>query len=295
MLAVAATTLPWEGDLWAYELKWDGYRTIATVTDGQLRLTSRRGLDVTAKYPEIGGLAAALGVDAVLDGELVVLDDEGRPRFEALQRHERNAVFMAFDLLAVDGRDVTALPWRDRRALLERLGLTGTAWQTPPVVIGDRDAMLATATELGFEGVVAKRVDAPYRPGQRSSEWRKLKLTCEQELVVGGWLPGEGRLAATMGALLVGYYDTAGNQLQFAGRVGTGFTDEQRDQFVQQLSRRDTSPFANPPPLPIAVWVEPSVVVQVRFTEWTRDGLLRQPIFLGIRDDKDSSHVRRET
>ncbi len=294
MLAVPARTLPEDGDAWAYELKWDGYRTITTVERGRLRLTSRRALDVTAKYPEVAGIVDALGgLDAILDGELVVLDDDGRPSFQELQRHDRAAVLMLFDVLDLDGRDVTSLPWRERRALLERLALAGSNWQTPAAVIGDGAAMLATARELGMEGVIAKRVDSPYRPGRRSSEWRKVKITCEQEFVVGGWTPGEGRLANTLGSFLVGYYD--GGELRYAGRVGSGLTDKQRDDFARSLRRRKTSPFVSTPRIKDAVWVEPTTVIQVKFTEWTDEGILRQPTFLGVRDDKLASEVVRET
>lgn len=294
MLAVPTEALPTDGDTWAYELKWDGYRTIASVERGTLRLASRRGLDATGKYPEVAGLVDALGgLDAVLDGELVVLDDAGRPSFQAIQRHERAAVLILFDVLSLDGRDVMPLPWRERRALLDRLALSGPSWQTPRAVVGDPEAMLNTARDLKFEGVIAKRVDSPYRPGRRSSEWRKLKLTCGQELVVGGWLPGEGRLADTLGSFLVGYYD--GDDLAYAGRVGSGLKDTQRDQFARSLQRRDTSPFTNTPRIKNAIWVEPTLVIQVKFTEWTDEGILRQPTFAGVRDDKMPTEVVRET
>jgi bifunctional non-homologous end joining protein LigD len=295
MLAVPTEVLPVDGDRWAYELKWDGYRAIVTVEGGELRITSRRRLDSTARYPELAGIVDALGgIDAVLDGELVVLDDAGRPSFQAIQQHERAAVLILFDVLALDGRDVTARPWIERRALLERLALSGPAWQTPPVVVGDGAAMEATARELRFEGVVAKRVDSPYRPGKRSSEWRKLKLVCRQELVVGGWIPGEGRLSDTLGSFLVGYY--ADGALVYAGRVGSGLTDDQRDHFARTLRRRDTPPFVGTPPrLKRVVWVEPELVVEAKFTEWTDEGIMRQPTFLGVRDDKLPTEVVRET
>jgi bifunctional non-homologous end joining protein LigD len=293
MLAVPVEHLP-EGDDWAYELKWDGYRTITTVDKGKLRLTSRRGLDATAKYPEVAGIVEALGgLDAILDGELVVLDDEGRPSFQAIQQHERGAVLMLFDVLELDGRDVMALPWHERRALLERLKLSGSNWQTPRAVVGDSDAMLTTARELKFEGVVAKRIESPYRPGKRSSEWRKFKLSCAQEFVVGGWLPGNGRLADTLGSFFVGYYEDGA--LRYAGRVGSGLKDAQRDELARSLKQRDTSPFVNPPRVKNAVWVEPTLVIQVKFTEWTDEGILRQPTFVGMRDDKLPTDVVRET
>jgi bifunctional non-homologous end joining protein LigD len=150
-----------------------------------------------------------------------------------------------------------------------------------------------TARALGLEGVVAKRVDSPYTPGKRSSAWRKVRFTLRQELVVGGWLPGDGRLADTVGSLLVGYYD--GDALVYAGRVGSGLDDRARDALARLLVRRGTPPFAPPVPrLPDAVWVEPDVVAEVRFSEWTTDGVLRQPVFLGLRDDKPPRDVVRE-
>jgi len=295
MLATACADPP-RGPEWAYEMKWDGYRAIVGIRNGRLRIESRRGNDVTAKYPELAPLAEAVPVDdVVLDGELVVLNDDGRPSFHAIQQHQRAASYMIFDVLRLDGRDVTALPWRDRRALLERLALSGPTWQTPPVVEGDADVALETATRLGLEGIVAKRIDAPYRPGKRTTAWQKVKLTNRQELVVGGWLPGERRLSGTVGSLLVGYYDAPGGSLHYAGRVGSGLDDALRDALKEQLVVRDTSPFVDTPRrLPGPVWVEPDVVVEVKFTEWTADGVLRQPVFLGLRTDKDPRDVVRE-
>lgn len=296
MLAVPDDHLPDDGDRWAYEMKWDGYRAIAEVADGGIRVVSRRGNDFTARYPELADLPAALGsLDVVLDGELVVLDEHGVPSFQAIQEHLRTVVLMCFDVLRVDGRDVMALEWRERRQLLERLGLANDRCQTPPVVIGDGARMWEAAERLGMEGVVAKRVESPYRPGKRSSDWVKVRRLVGQELVVGGWLPGERRLAATMGALLLGYHDGPGGPLVYAGRVGTGFSDALRDELVARLVPRDDSPFVDAPRVKAAVWVEPDVVVEVRFTEWTREGILRQPVFLGVRDDKDPGDVVRET
>jgi bifunctional non-homologous end joining protein LigD len=142
---------------------------------------------------------------------------------------------------------------------------------------------------------VAKRLDSPYLPGKRSSAWRKIKITLGQELVIGGWMPGEGRLADSLGSVLVGYHDGVGGPLRYAGRVGSGFTDQSRDALKRGLVERATSPFDPAPRIKRAVWVEPDCVAQVRFTEWTSDAILRQPVFLGLRDDKDPSDVIRET
>jgi bifunctional non-homologous end joining protein LigD len=296
MLATPSEELPRDGDQWVYEMKWDGYRAIVEIAGGAVRIVSRRGNDVTARYPELSGLPDALGgLDAVLDGELVVLDEHGRPSFQAIQQHEAPAVLLIFDLLRLDGQDTMALPWTERRALLERLALDSERWQTSPSVVGDADRMRAAAVELGMEGVMAKRVDSPYRPGKRSADWRKVRFALRQELVIGGWLPGEGRLAGTIGSLLVGYHDGSGGALRYAGRVGSGLTDALRADLLTRLTPRDASPFTNPPRVRDIAWVEPHLVAEVRFSEWTTDGVLRQPVFLGLRDDKDPNDVVRET
>jgi bifunctional non-homologous end joining protein LigD len=276
-------------------MKWDGYRAIVEARGGRLRIASRRGLDATARYPELQPLAEASPVDdLVVDGELVVLDDRGRPSFAAIQQHRDPATLMIFDVLRIDGRDVTSLAWAERRQLLERLDLRGPTWQTPAVVTGDADAALATAAHLELEGIVAKRVDSPYRPGRRTTAWLKVKIRNHQELVVGGWLPGEGRLSGTVGSLLVGYHEQPFDEsLVYAGRVGSGLDDALRDALATQLVARPTSPFRATPPKVRAVWVEPDVVAEVEFTEWTADGVLRQPVFLGLRADKDPREVTR--
>jgi bifunctional non-homologous end joining protein LigD len=294
MLAVASDDLPTDDESWAYEMKWDGYRAIVGFGGGRMRITSRRGNDVTARYPELDGLAAAVGIDAILDGELVVLDERGHASFQAIQRHLAPAVFVCFDILSLDGRDVTGLRWQERRPLLERLGLSGERWQTSPVTMGDGARARAAAEDLEFEGVVCKRLDSPYLPGRRSTAWRKVKATKGQELVIGGWLPGAGRLADTLGSVLVGYHDGVGGPLHYAGRVGSGFTDDDRDAMRRTLRRRESSPFDPAPRIKEAVWVEPDCVAQVKFTEWTSDGILRQPVFLGLRDDKDPNDILRE-
>lgn len=291
-----------------YEFKWDGARVIA-ITDGvRLLLTSRRGEDVTARYPELAGLPAALGRVAVLDGEVVALDG-GRPSFAAVQHRlqlsdpgriaraarERPVVLLIFDLLRLDGEDLTGLPYEERRARLSGLGLAGPRWQVPPSS-DDLDDALAAAHALGLEGVVAKRLGSRYLPGRRSNDWRKLKLTGRQEFVVGGWRPGRGGRAGRFGSLLVGYHDEVG-ALRYAGAVGTGFKDAEIERLQRLLDERrePSSPFADPVPHRDAVFVRPELVVEVRFLEWTRDGLLRAPSYLGQREDKDPADVGRGT
>ncbi|HZP27825.1 MAG TPA: non-homologous end-joining DNA ligase [Acidimicrobiia bacterium] len=310
MLAEAGT-LPPDDEHWAYEMKWDGVRALLDVTPSGVRITSRLGNDVTGRYPELQPLGGALApLRAVLDGEIVALDDSGRPSFGLLQNRmhadPRKAqqfalsmpvVLMLFDVLELDGNDVTALPYTERRALLERLHLAGANWQTPPVQVGGGRRVLDTAQRLGLEGIVAKRLDSPYVRGRRSAAWRKVKITAQQEFVVGGWIPGEGRLETTVGALVVGYYDGTGGPLRYAGRVGSGLDDATRDRYTATLRARPTCPFEPPPPAAVrrvARWVEPELVVEVRFTMWTTDDVLRNPVYLGERDDKDPAEVVRE-
>ncbi len=239
MLATPAANLPTDDAHWAYEMKWDGMRALVGVEQGTVWATSRAGNDATARFPELAGLGAALGdVDALLDGEVVALDDDGIPRFERLQPRmqagsaaavrlraaEQAVAYMVFDVLWLDGHSTCELPYTDRRRLLERLALAGDAWQTPPTAVAGGADVLAASRRLGLEGVVAKRLDSPYLPGKRADAWRKVKPTQGQELVVGGWLPGAGRLEGVLGSLLVGYHERRGDSgpLRFAGRVGSG-------------------------------------------------------------------------
>ncbi len=253
MLAVPSRQLPVDDGSWAYEMKWDGMRALVGIDGGDVWLTSRAGNDATGRFPEIAPIADALGsVDALLDGELVALDDHGVPSFERLQprmqAHGRTAVekgmatqpvvLMVFDVLWLAGHSTCELPYTERRTLLERLELAGPSWQTPPTTFGGGDDVLETSRALGLEGVVAKRVDSVYRPGRRSDAWRKVKTTLGQELVVGGWLPGAGRLEGQLGSLLVGHHDHEG--LQFAGRVGSGIDATARE-------RLDARARAHPP------------------------------------------------
>ena len=207
---------------------------------------------------------------------------------------------MVFDVLWLDGHSTCELPYTDRRTLLERLGLAGDAWQTPPTTVGGGDAVLAASRRLGLEGVVAKRLDSRYLPGKRADAWRKVKPTQGQELVVGGWLPGAGRLEGQLGSLLVGYHDRAGrpDALRFAGQRRLRDRRGQARRARSHASARSaasTSPFDATPRLPDPVWVEPEVVVEVAFHEWTSAGVLRAPRYRGLRDDKPAADVVRET
>lgn len=308
MLATSAPALP-SGDGWAFEMKWDGVRAFAVVERGGLRLLSRNGNDVTVAYPEVRALADQVGsIGAMLDGELVAVDDAGRASFQLLQSrmHLRDPVaieriartvpvaLVVFDVVWLDGSLVVDLSYRQRRGLLDDLALRGPAWQTPSYG-SDGDAAFATSLDLGFEGVVAKRLDSPYEPGRRSSSWRKVKHQRRQEFVVGGWVVGQGGRADRIGALLVGYFD-AGGELRYAGKVGTGFSDAELARLSGVLAAIETSnnPF-NDGGLPRdAYFVTPLLVAEVRFTEWTDRGRIRHPSYLGLRDDKRPEDVVRE-
>src|SRR4051812_4820601 len=272
-------SLPGEADdhHWAYEIKWDGYRTLAFVDPGALRLQSRRLLDVTAKYPEFGGLQDAMNAGrAVLDGEIVCFDDTGRPSFEALQRHDTQAVFHVFDVLSVDGSDTIGLPYEQRRELLAGLVEAGSNWLVPAHRIGDGAALVAATAERGLEGVMAKRLGSTYTPGKRTKEWRKIKNRIRAELVVGGFSAGSGNRAGSFGALLVGRTADDG-RLQFAGGVGTGFNQTTLDDLRRQLRALTTTtcPFDPRPPREYvrgATWVRPELHVEVELTEFTNVG-----------------------
>lgn len=295
---------------WAYEVKWDGMRIVAWIgAGGVVRLQSAMPREVTATFPELAGLAAATGGRrAVLDGEIVALDDGGRPSFGMLQHRmhvlapaevARRAAavpvaYQVFDLLSFDGTDAISLTYEDRRRLLEQLIEPGAQWSVPASHRQGGRVLLDRVTELGLEGLVAKRLDSTYQPGRRSPAWRKVKVRTHQEFVVGGWSPGEGRRSGRLAALLVGAHRDGA--LRFAGRVGTGFSDAELtrlDGLLRPLARPD-APFAQVPAdigRRPAFWVEPTVVVEVAYGEITADGILRHPAYIGQRTDKDAASV----
>ncbi|MGE3619059.1 MAG: non-homologous end-joining DNA ligase [Acidimicrobiia bacterium] len=302
------------GDGWSYEVKWDGMRALAFVEDGEVRIQSTNLLDVTSSWPELAGLAEALGPRPVLlDGEIVATGDDGRPSFGRLQQRmhvaaaaeaRRRAALVAvryvvFDLLQLGPHPLVDLPLAERRRLLGELVEPGPAWTCSPAY-PDGEALLDAARAQGLEGVVAKRDDSPYLPGRRTRTWLKVKVRRRQELVVGGWVPGEGRRAEGLGALLVGYHEPGGGPLRFAGGVGTGFSDGDLDRLARLLAplATDRPPFE---PVPTRTelrrpprWVRPELVAEVEFGEWSDGGKLRHPSFLGLRNDKDPADVVRE-
>jgi bifunctional non-homologous end joining protein LigD len=304
--------LPRDDERWAFEIKWDGVRAICHSEPGRLRLHSRNLLEITARYPEIARLNRALSHHrAVLDGEVVALDGEGRPDFGTLQRRmhvasetavrrlarEAPVTYVIFDLLWLDGHSLMALPYEERRARLGELELDGgERWRVPDHVVGHGAQLLAATEEQGLEGVIAKRLDSPYEPGRRSASWVKVKNVHRQEFVIGGWVPGEGKRRERFGALLVGVREDDG--LRYVGRVGSGFSDSELDRLGTLLGplERGDSPFApGGPAIPRgAVFVEPELVAEVEFREWTQGGQLRAPVYKGLRDDKPSDLVVRE-
>jgi bifunctional non-homologous end joining protein LigD len=301
MLA-GAGDVPQPEQNWGFEIKWDGLRAIAYAPPGRLRLESRNLREITDTYPEVRGLLRDLGMrEAVLDGEIVAFDDTGRPSFERLQSrmHVTSAsavrrlaastpvVYAIFDLLYLDGRSLMQLPYTERRARLESLQLGGPAWRVPAAHPGQGTRLLQATKAQGLEGIVAKRLDSRYEPGRRTGAWVKVKHTLNQELVIGGWLPGEGRRSDRIGALLMGYHEDGA--FRYAGRVGTGFTDPTLADLAARLSplRRRTSPFTPTPKLPrSAVFVEPSIVAAIEFRQWTSDRVMRAPSYKGLREDK---------
>ncbi|MFJ8819163.1 non-homologous end-joining DNA ligase [Amycolatopsis thermoflava] len=304
---------PPEGERWAYEWKWDGMRAVVAVTPERVVAQSRNGRDVTASFPELQALPGLVTEPVLLDGELVTLDPLGRPDFGRLQARmglarPRPAVleshpveFYVFDLLHQGSQRLLAAPYEERRQRLSDLAL-----DTPPAVrvpahfrgseISGRE-LLGIADEQGLEGIVAKRLASPYTPGRRTRDWIKTPLRHTQEVIIGGWTPGEGRRTGTLGALLLGVYDDRG-RLLYAGHVGTGFTDRALDEMRDRLApfTRASSPFAVPVPGPYARnarWVEPVLVGEVQHRQWTSDGRLRHPSWRGLRPDRDPGEVIR--
>jgi bifunctional non-homologous end joining protein LigD len=313
MKAKLVDSMPTGGG-WIYEIKFDGYRAIALCGGSEMRILSRNQKDLGGKFPEVKDSIAALDIqDAIIDGEIVALDEKGRSSFQLLQGFDMGQerppiVFYAFGLLRLNGQDLQGLPIEERKAKLEEL------LKKPPRMIRysasftkDIPELLDRARSLGLEGLIGKRAGSRYEPGKRSGAWIKIKLHLEQEFVIGGYTEPEGS-RKYFGALLVGFYE--GQNFKFAGRVGTGFSEKLLSSLFSELNkiRIETCPFYNlpavgrsrwdqglsPAEMKRCHWVKPVMVCQIKFTEWTRDDRLRQPVFLGIREDKRATEVVRE-
>lgn len=297
MLATHGSVARLDPSQWAFEGKWDGYRLLVEAEHGRLRLRARSGRDVTGEYPQLPFPAADLAEHhLVLDGELVALDDDGVPSFAAMQNSARSTrlAFWAFDLLYLDGRPLLRVAYRDRRRLLETLA-RGTDLVVKDLLTPDGAKALEQSRKLGWEGVIAKKWDSPYQAGRRSTAWVKEKYWRTQEVVIGGWRAGEGARGGGIGSLLMGIPE-GDDGLRFVGRVGTGFTERQLAALKKMLAplRAGESPFGAPLPAPDAkgvTFVEPTVVGEVRFSERTADGRLRQPSWRGLRPDKTPDEV----
>lgn len=296
-----------EGDAWVYELKLDGYRTQAIRDGAGVRLLSRRGKDLTKKYPLVSrDLQQAIKIGSALDGELVAFDNEGQPSFNALQNATSGTqiVFFAFDILVSEGKDVKTLPLRKRKKLLESILKPSDRVQLSVHFGGRLPRFLEGVKKVGGEGVVAKRVDSCYEPGRRSGSWSKMRINIGQEFVIGGFTPGSNGIDA----LIVGYYE--GRKLIYAARVRAGLVPASRRELYEKLKPLivQACPFINLPEgtsgrwgqgltagkMKECIWVKPIVVANFEFLEWTDSNHVRHIKFVGIRSDKDATRVVRE-
>jgi bifunctional non-homologous end joining protein LigD len=300
MLATLDTHIP-HGSDWAHEVKFDGFRALAYVRGGECKLVSRNENDLTGRFPEVAKaiVKAVKSPNAVVDGEICRLNAEGQSSFSELQQGTGPLVFYAFDLLELDGVPHVDEPLHERKKRLRALldGRVKTVAYSEE--FDDGDALFAAAQERGLEGIISKRTSSAYKVGKRTRDWLKIKTENNEEFVVAGYTRGAGRRAGTFGSLVLGVNE--GDQLRYVGNVGTGFNDKEIARLLKLLKplHRDTSPFAVTPKMPRVrkgdvQWVDPQLVAQVRFGEWTHDNHLRHPAYLGIREDKEAGEVTRE-
>ncbi len=320
MLAKASSQLPLPDQKYGFEFKWDGVRALAFWDGRKIRLLSRSGRDISHEFPELQTLGLSLGKGvAILDGEIVALDAKGSPKFELLQSRlglslesaqrkaaEISVTYMIFDLLHLNGDDLSLRPFTERRAALDDLNPVGAHWRVSPYRAGGGATFLDTSRNFKLEGIVAKRLDSIYEAGKRTGAWLKIKNQHRAEFLIGGWLPGEGRRQDTIGSILVGYYDLprelaeqrhARQRLLFAGKVGTGFSDAMLEKLKGMLKplHLRTCPFEPSAQLPRgAQYCKPELIGEFEFTEWTQLNSLRHPSFKGLRNDKDPRDVVRD-
>ena len=300
MLATLTEAVP-TGDEWLHEVKWDGYRAIVTIAGGEAELTSRKGNSLTARFESVARavVQAVKTPDCVLDGEVCALDENGRASFSAMQQGSGPLVLYLFDVLEVEGEPVVDLPLTERHKRLEALLDKRNRTVRLSDTFDDGHALLEAVSAQQLEGVLSKRADSTYEPGHRSRNWLKVKTQGRQELVIVGYTKGQGRRASGFGSLVLAVHEDGG--LRWAGNVGTGFDEAEINRLLDALKplRRDECPFAEVPKMPKVrkgdvVWVEPSLVAEIRFAEWTHDGRLRAPVYVGLREDKEASDVHRE-
>jgi bifunctional non-homologous end joining protein LigD len=312
--------LPIDDNQYSFEIKWDGIRAILYYTTGQIMITSRNLKDITKQYPELQQLGEMLdGQQVIIDGEIIAFDKKGHPSFSLLQQRmglnsptviknkmlEIPVTYIIFDILHFNQRSLVHLSYTERRHILEKLNLAGTNWQTPAYQQGSGKEILTAVSALELEGIVAKRLTSSYTPGKRSEDWLKIKNQHRQELVIGGWLPGKGQRLGGIGSLLLGYYDITLEQARkenkqqhflYAGKVGTGFSKDVLHKLLTLLTplHRTTSPFAINNFPKTTIFVEPQLIGEFEFTEWTPNHTLRHPSFKGLRNDKPAQDVIRE-
>jgi bifunctional non-homologous end joining protein LigD len=302
MLATPTEDVP-RGEGWAFEIKWDGYRIVASVAGSEAELRTRKDQDYTQRFENVAKeLVKALKTpDCVVDGEVCALDDEGRPSFSAMQQGKSGTplVYFVFDVLEIEGEATVDLPLAERRKRLEKLLDKRNKTIRFSESFDDGEALLTAAKQQQLEGIMAKRVDSKYHPGKRTRDWLKIKPHGRQEFVIAGYTKGQGRRSGTLGSLVLGAY--RGGELVYIGNVGTGFTEKEIRRLLAALKplERDAPPFREVPKMAKVkkgdvVWVEPKLVAEVEFVEWTHDGRLRAPAYKGLREDKEAREVRIE-
>jgi bifunctional non-homologous end joining protein LigD len=320
MLAKSSSKLPEKIEEYGFEVKWDGIRALSYITNGNIQIISRNGFDISFRYPEIHPLGQKLKKQTVIvDGELTAFDEAGHPSFAMLQHRmnlekpaliEKTAAiipvtYIIFDLLQINEQLLINHSYQSRRFELAKLELADRAWSTPAYHTEHAADFLEASRKLGLEGIILKRLNSLYLPGKRSDDWLKVKNFHRQEFIIGGWTPGIGNRTGTIGSLLLGYYDVIPEaasargmpqKLLYAGSCGTGFTAKtlkQLQELLQPLSIPN-HPFSSDPKKATVSFVQPLVVAEIAFAEWTPAETLRHPSFLGLRADKDASYVIRE-